>query len=71
MSKPDTTLHFVIKMALRNALKLVPGLRKLVGDIDEDVMASKLLLEVDHSNYEIVRRSGSTGHTFEAPAGDP
>jgi hypothetical protein len=70
MSKPDSALHFVIKMALRNALKLVPGLRKQIGDIDEDVMASKLLLEIDQSNYVIVRGAGSTGHTFDAPAGN-
>jgi hypothetical protein len=69
MSNADGALHFLIKMALRNALKLVPGLRKQIGDIDEDVMASKLLLEIEMSNYDIVRRTGATGHTFEAPEG--
>ena len=69
MSKPDGALHFLIKMALRNALKLVPGLRKQIGDIDEDVMASKLLLEIEMSNYDIVRSPGAAGHTFEAPEG--
>jgi hypothetical protein len=69
MSKPDRALHFVIKMALRNALKLVPGLRKQIGDLDEDVIVSKLLLEIGQSNYEIVRKPGSPGHTFETPSG--
>jgi hypothetical protein len=42
-------LHFVIKMALRNALKLVRRLRKQVSDIDEDMMATKLIEETWHS----------------------
>jgi hypothetical protein len=69
MTGPNPALHFVIKMALRNALKLVRGLRKQISDTEEDVIASKLLLEVGQSNYEIVKKSGETGHTFEAPAG--
>jgi hypothetical protein len=43
MSLPDDRgLRFVIKMALRNALKLVRGLRKQITELDEDVMARAL-----------------------------
>jgi hypothetical protein len=62
-------LRFVIKMALRNALRLVPGLRKRISDRDEDVTASKFIDEIEQSNYEIVKRSGAVGHTFAAPKG--
>jgi hypothetical protein len=63
----DADFHFVIKMALRSALKLVRGLRKQIGEREEDVMAADLLREIELSNYEIVRRPGAPGHTFEAP----
>jgi hypothetical protein len=69
MSHRNPGLHFVIKMALRNALKLVRGLRKQISETEEDVMTSKLLQEIGLSNYEIVRRQGAAGHTFEAPTG--
>ena len=39
------SLRFVLKMALHNALKTVKGLRKQIGDIDEDVMVGKLLTD--------------------------
>jgi hypothetical protein len=63
----DQGLHFVIKMALRNALKLVRGLRKQISDTDEDVIAVKVIQEINLSNYEITKKSGSSGHTFQAP----
>jgi hypothetical protein len=65
----DGTLRFVIKMALRNALKLVRGLRKQINDSDEDVMTIKFIEEIEMSNYQISRKSGTSGHTFEAPEG--
>lgn len=72
MPAPDPALLFVIKMALRNALKLVRGLRREVGELDEDVMARKLLDEIELSAYRIVKDPGSAGHTFAAPTGpDP
>jgi hypothetical protein len=69
MPPPDPKLHFMIKMALRNALKLVPGLRKQIREIDEDIMASKLITEIGQSNYQIVRLASAPGHTFETPTG--
>jgi hypothetical protein len=68
-SSPDPALHFVFQMALRNALKLVRGLRKQISEAEESLMAGKLLDEIAMSNYEIVKRQGATGHVFEAPAG--
>jgi hypothetical protein len=65
----DQSLRFVIKMALRNALKLIRGLRKQISDSDEDVMTIKLIKEIEMSNYEIVKKAGAPGHTFEAPEG--
>jgi hypothetical protein len=53
-------------MAVRNSLKLVKGLRKQIGDLDEDVMVGKLLDELRMSSYEIVKKPG-TGHMFEPP----
>jgi hypothetical protein len=32
-------------------------------------LAFKLLLEIEVSNYDIVRRPAAPGHTFEAPEG--
>jgi hypothetical protein len=61
-------LRFVIKMALRNALKLVRGLRKQISDIDEDVMTAKLINEINLSNYEIVKKAGTCGHVVDLPA---
>lgn len=69
MTSPDPALSFVFKMALRNALKMVRGLRKQIGDSDEDVMTTKLLAEIGLSNYEIVHRATAPGHTFPAPIG--
>jgi len=63
----DRSLRFVIKMALRNALKLVRGLRKQITELDEDVMAGKLIDEINLSNYEIVKKAGTCGHVVDLP----
>jgi hypothetical protein len=47
----DDALRFVLKMALRNALKLVKGLHKQVGEIDERIVVTKLLSEIDGAGY--------------------
>jgi hypothetical protein len=65
----DAPLRFVIKMALRNALRLVRGLRKQISDADEDVMTIKFIQEIEMSNYQIVKKPGAPGHTFESPEG--
>ena len=59
---------FIVKMALRNALKLIPG--KKTSDKDEDIVVLKLLRELDVSGYEIVKKPGSAGFTFDTPGGD-
>lgn len=69
MSAPDPGLHFVVQMALRNALKLVRGLRKQISEAEESVMAGKLLDEFALSSYRIVKEPGGAGHTFPAPSG--
>lgn len=70
MPAPDPGLLSVFKMALRNALKLVRGLRKEVGEIDEDVMARKLIEELGRSGYRLVRDAPGPGlHVFRSPEG--
>jgi hypothetical protein len=58
MACPDSGLQFVVKMALRKALKLARGLRKQISDTEEDVMAAKLIEEINLSAYE----SHGAGH---------
>jgi hypothetical protein len=69
MPNHDPGLHFVVQMALRNALKLVRGLRKQISEAEESVMAGKLLDEIALSSYRIVKDAGAAGHTFAAPTG--
>ena len=61
MTDDDDALRYVLKMALRNAVKLVKGLRKQIGAIDEDVMVAKLIRELEVSGYEIAKRPGNAG----------
>jgi hypothetical protein len=66
----DNDHSFILKMALRNALKLIPGLRKEIGDKDEDVIVMKFLRELDVAGYVVVRKPGNAGFTFDTPGGD-
>jgi len=70
MTDDDKDLSFVLKMALRNALKLIPGLRKQLGDKDEDIVVLKFLRELEVSGFEIVRKPRNAGFTLETPGGD-
>jgi hypothetical protein len=64
------TTHFILKMALRKALKLVRGLRKQVNDIDQDVMTTAIIADLELSGHKIVQEPGrSAGFTFEPPTG--
>ena len=45
------------------------GLRKQISDSDEDVMTIKFIQEIEMSNYQITKKPGTIGHTFEAPKG--
>jgi len=49
---------FLVKTALPKALKLIRGLRKQVSDIDEDIMAKKMLDELDISGWKIRKKPG-------------
>jgi hypothetical protein len=49
---------FVLKMALRKALKLISGLRRQVTDIDESIMTKKIVEELEISGWEITRKPG-------------
>jgi DNA-binding PadR family transcriptional regulator len=62
--------RFVLKMQLRKALGVIKGLRRHVSDQDEDVIVLKLLEELDVAGYEIIKKPGSAGFTFETPGGD-
>jgi hypothetical protein len=61
---------FVLKMKLRNALFLIKGLRRHVSAADEDVIAHKLLQELDVAGYEIVKKPGNARFVLDAPDGD-
>ncbi len=55
-------------MALRKALKLIRGLRRQVTDIDESIMAKKIIDELDTSGWEITQKPDRpAGFTFETP----
>ncbi len=61
---------FILKMALRKALKLIRGLRRQVTDIDESIMTKKIIDELDNSGWETTQKPGSSaGFTFETPEG--
>ena len=62
--------RFVFKMKLREALFLIKGLRRHVSDADEDLIVLKLLEGLDVAGYEIVKKPGNAGFTFETPGGD-
>ncbi|HEY6254258.1 MAG TPA: hypothetical protein VIY51_00525 [Xanthobacteraceae bacterium] len=62
----DDALRFVVTMAIRNALKPV---RKHIGKIDERIVVTKLLRELETAGYEIVRKPGSAGFAVEPPTG--
>jgi hypothetical protein len=68
MSDNDQSHSFVVKMALRNALGLIPG--KKISDKHEDIVVLKLLRELDLMGYEIVKKPGNAGFTFDTPGGD-
>jgi hypothetical protein len=69
MSLPPEGLLFSVQMALRKALKMVPGLRKQIGERDERVMAIKFVSEISIA-YDIVRKPGEVGHVCDPPT-DP
>jgi hypothetical protein len=70
MPLPPEGLLFSVQMALRRALKMVPGLRKQIGERDERVMAIKFVDEISIA-YDIVRKPGEAGHTFGPPSVPP
>jgi hypothetical protein len=55
-------------MALRKALKMVPGLRKQIGERDERMMAIKFVSEISIA-YDIVRKPAEAGHLCDRPTG--
>jgi hypothetical protein len=62
--------RFVLKMQLRKALGLIKGLHQHISGADEDLIVLKLLEELDAAGYEIVKKPGNAGFTFETPGGD-
>ncbi len=68
MPLPPEGLLFSVQMALRKALKTVPGLRKQIGERDERVMALNFVNEISIA-YDIVRKPGEVGHTVGPPIG--
>jgi len=68
MPLPPEGLLFSVQMALRKALKTVPGLRKQIGERDERVMAINFVNEISIA-YDIVRKPGDVVHVFGPPIG--
>jgi hypothetical protein len=68
MPLPPEGLLFSVQMALRKALKMVPGLRRQIGERDERVMAIKFVSEISIS-HDIVRKPGEVGHVCDPPTG--
>jgi hypothetical protein len=67
----EESVLFLVKMALRRALKVVRGLRRLISDTDEGIMAKKLVDDLRVSGWEIRQRPDAprAGFTFEPPDG--
>jgi hypothetical protein len=70
MPDNNTDHSFVLKMALRKALRMTKGLRRQISDAEDDIIVLKLLEELDVAGYEIVKKPGNAGFTFETPGGD-
>jgi len=68
MPLPAESLLFAVQMALRKALKMVPGLRKQIGERDERVMVIKFVNEIGIA-YGIVKKPGDVGHLFDPLTG--
>ena len=68
MPLPPEGLLFSVQMALRKALKMVPGLRRQIGERDERVMAIKFVSEISIA-HDIVRKPGAAGHVCDPPTG--
>jgi hypothetical protein len=60
----EDRIRFLLKMSLRKALKLIRRLRRQVSEINEDIMAKKILDELDICGWEI--RGGNAGFHFRA-----
>jgi hypothetical protein len=54
---------------MSRCVRLVPGLRRQISDIDHNVMTIRFIEEIEMSNYQITKKPGASGHTFEAPKG--
>ena len=70
MPDNNTAHSFVLKMALRKMLRMMKGLRRQISDAEVDIIVLKLLEELDVAGYEIVKKPGNSGFTFETPGGD-
>jgi hypothetical protein len=57
-------------MALRKALRMKKGVRRQISDAEADIIVLKLLDELNVAGYEIVKKPGDAGFTFETPGGD-
>ena len=66
----EDRIRFLLKMSLRKALELIRRLRRQVSEINEDIMAKKILDELDICGWEIwgsnagfhFRAAGRSGH---------
>ncbi len=57
-------------MALRKALRLIRGLRRQITDVDESIMTTKTIDELEISGWEITQKPDrSAGFVVETPTG--
>jgi hypothetical protein len=66
----NTDHSIVLKMALRKAFRMKKGVRRQISDAEADIIVLKLLEELHVAGYEIVKKPGNAGFTFETPGGD-
>ena len=67
----NNTDHSIVrKMALRKALRMKKGAHRQISNAEADIIVLKLLEELHVAGYEIVKKPGNAGFTFETPGGD-
>ncbi len=62
---------FILKMALRKALRLIRGPRRQITDIDESIMTKKIIDELEVSGLEITWKPGRPARFVIAPPDEP
>jgi hypothetical protein len=66
----DSTTHSFSRWRCARRSSWCAGCRKQVSDIDQDVMTTAIIADLELSGHKIVQEPGrSAGFTFEPPTG--